>query len=69
MLYRSLRLCDLAGLRCRAGFVHLPHMTEQPGHGDEPHLPEAVLLAGVRAALQCLAELPPQDEIEPFDDE
>lgn len=69
VLFRALRLCDVASLRCRVGFAHLPFLTGQAGIGDDPHLPESVQLAGVRAALECLAGMPPADDFEAWSEE
>jgi len=60
VLYQTLRHCDRHSLRVRAGFVHLPLLPEQAVH-DEPALDEAVLVAGLAAAVATLAALPPPE--------
>ncbi len=57
-LYRTLRHCDRHGLRCRVGFIHVPLLPEQAGEG-QPHLDEDVTVAGLAAAVERLAALPP----------
>lgn len=60
VLYQTLRHCDRRDLPCRTGFVHLPLLPEQAPDG-RPHMPEDVMITGVRAALARVAELPPTD--------
>ncbi len=58
VLYQSLQHCDRMSLRCRLGFVHVPFLPEQASAG-EPAISEEAMFAGLRAALECLAKLPP----------
>jgi len=56
VFYQALRHCDLASLRCRVGFVHLPYLPEQASAG-EPAVSEDAMAAGLAAALEHLASL------------
>jgi pyroglutamyl-peptidase len=55
LLYQTLRHCDRADLKCRVGFVHLPLLPEQAA-ANEPAVSEDAMIAGLRAAITCLAE-------------
>jgi len=63
VLYQTLRHCDRNRLRVRAGFVHLPAFPEQVNAG-EPCLPETSLLAGLSAAIEVVAGLPPPEPVD-----
>jgi pyroglutamyl-peptidase len=55
LLYQTLRHCDRNDLKCRVGFVHLPLLPEQVT-ANEPAVSEDSMIAGLRAALACLAD-------------
>jgi pyroglutamyl-peptidase len=55
LLYQTLRQCDRSDLKCRVGFVHLPLLPEQASP-NEPAVSEDAMIAGLRAAIGCLAD-------------